>query len=136
MKYSYFFLLLLFSFFLIISCGDDESSVEDDNPPIHFENSTIEAFVQIETDTGLIPAIGARIHLFETEDDRADNYDVEVVGTTNGLGKHTFSGLSRPAYWITVQAPDGRIIYREENSPFLSPGHPIVSNALNVIFEK
>ncbi len=127
---------LVFSLFFFTACSDDDSNQTDD-PPIHFENSTLDVLVEIETDTGLIPAIGAQIYLYDTEQDRTDNMDEEVKGETDALGKHQFSGLSKPEYWITVSLPlEGLVKHINETTPFGTPGHPVVSSQLNVVFEK
>ncbi len=127
---------LLISLFFFTACPDNETP-EPPGPPIDFENSTLDVLVEIETDTGLIPAIGALIYLYETEQDRTDNLDEEVKGETNALGKYQFTGLSKPEYWITVSLPlQGLSKHINETTPFLTPGHPVVSSQLNAVFEK
>ena len=126
--------LALFSFLITSSCTSDEV---EQPPKIHFEDSSLEVMVRIETDTGLVNAIGAIIKLYETEEDRRDDYKPVYESITNAEGKHLFTALRDPEYWISVKSSfDGSIKFFNDDTPYQTPGHPIAVNRLDVFFEK
>ena len=137
MKIKFALFLFIFSSFLFFhACQSEDEQVEQE-PPIHFENSNLEVKVRVETDTGLINAIGAQIKLYETQNDRTDDYEVVHEGATDAEGKYTFNALAAPEYWISVKNPyDGEVKFLYEDAPFATPGHPVVLNKLDVVFEK
>ena len=93
--------------------------------------------VRAETDTGVINAIGALVKLYDSKGDRTDSYEVVYTGMAGADGKYTFTSLAKPEYWISVQSPiDGKVKLFNEDSPFRTPGHPILLNRLDVVFEK
>jgi len=134
MKTQYSTILAFLAILLLSACAADTQGYPE---PVHFENSTLDVLVQLETDTGNIPAPAALIYLYKNEQDRADNYGEEVKAETNAAGEYQFVGLSKHEYWITVALPgDGRVKHIYENDPFATPGHPVVSSSLNVVFRK
>ena len=135
MKPNYFLPFLSFLLILFTACND--GAKKEDIPPVPFENSSLNVFVQIETDTGLVPAHGASIFLYENENDREYNEGGSIKGATDMAGKHSFTGLALHEYWITVTHPDdGRSIRYYDGFPFPTPGPPVYESNLNVVFGK
>ncbi|MEO1259730.1 MAG: hypothetical protein AAFZ15_13075 [Bacteroidota bacterium] len=130
-------LLLVCSFLFFQACRVDEVPEEEETPPVQFENSNLEVKVQVETDTGLILAIGAQIKLYENQNDRMEDFRVVHEGSTNAFGKYTFNALANPEYWVSVKNPyDGQVKFFYDDAPFATPGHPVILNKLDVVFEQ
>ena len=127
------FLFVICSLVMTQSCSDDTQAEPEPEP--HFENSNLEVKVRVETDAGLMNAIGAQIFLYDSKENRAEDYEVVHKGITNAEGKHLFSGLASPEYWILVTF-NGESKLFNKDSPYSTPGHPIVLNKLDVVFEK
>jgi hypothetical protein len=132
-KFSLSFLVIGLSF-LIYACTNDET---EPAVTIPFENSNLEVWVKIETDTGLINAIGAQVILYESEENRRDDVKRNYDGTTGADGRVRFTAMAKPEYWIWIIAPDGRSkFFAEDGTAHRTPGHPIALNKLDVVFEK
>ena len=129
-------LLLICSLLIFQACRVDEVPGEQ-TPPVHFENSSLEVKVRAETDTGLIDAIGAQIKLYENQSNRINDFKVLHEGNTDAFGKYTFTALANPEYWISVKNPyEGEVQFFYEDAPYATPGHPVVLNKLDVVFEQ
>ena len=124
--------LFAISFLMFVACTNDEAAPA---PTIPFENSNLEVMVRIETDTGLVNAIGAQVILYESEANRRDDVKRTYEGITNVEGKTSFTAMAKPEYWIWIIAPDGRSkFFAEDGTAYRTPGHPIVLNRLDVVF--
>ncbi len=127
-------LLAIFSLIITQACTNDEA---EEPPQVHFENSNLEVKVRIETDTGLINAIGAQIFLYKNKENRMEDYKVAYEGVTNAEGKYLFTALAEPEYWILVKSSfDGEVKLFNDDSPYRTPGHPVTVNKLDVLFEQ
>lgn len=132
-NFSLSFLAIGLSIF-IYACTSGEA---EPTITIPFENSNLEVWVKIETDTGLINAIGAQVILYESEENRRDDVKRTYDGSTDASGRVRFTAMAKPEYWILVIAPDGRSkFFAEDGTAHRTPGHPIALNKLDVVFEK
>ena len=122
-------------FLLINACQSDEEPAAE-VPHIHFENSNLEVKVRVVSDTGVVNAVGAQIRLYKSKDDRRDDWEKVHEGSTNAEGVYTFQSLAAPEYWISVKNPyDGEVKFFYDDQPFATPGHPVLLNNLDVVFE-
>ena len=120
---------------LLSTACTPEDPDENDLPPTHFENSHLEVWVRIQTETGLINVSGASVRLYKDIRYREEGFNVSVSAETAADGKVTFNALTDPAYFISVRNPvDGEVQLFNEDTPYPTPGHPIVLNKLEVIF--
>jgi hypothetical protein len=124
---SFLFLCSLF----LLSCSKETTDQPAQVP--HHENSQLEVWVRIQSDTGWADAAGALVHLYETDTERLEKYR-PTTGKTGDDGKYTFVSLSKNQYWITVEY-DGEVQWIYDDAPFDTPGHPVLLNKLEVRYD-
>ncbi len=120
---------IIYSFLLIfiISCNDDAPPFE-----IQRDFATINAEVSVcnlKNDPGcdtLQPVPGARIWLFESEDDRFNEKPIYKEGTTGGSGKVTFNNLEAQTYFLLTVSQYGRVESAQKVSLRAIAQHPVV----------
>lgn len=124
------FLIPLFFLLFLFSCSNDDGQEPITLSP--HENSSLEVWVREKVDTGLLNLEGAEISLYESELARKNDYK-PLKGATDEDGLHTFISLAKSEYWIAVRY-GGTTKWIFDEAPFDTPGHPVLLNKLEVVF--
>lgn len=133
MKKTYAVSSLLALFFLSFFACDGTATDDEEIVRIPFENSNLQVKVQVQTDSGLVAGSGAVILLYGAEHERNQEYNNQYRAVVDDTGVYQFSALAQSAYWITISYQDSVQLFNE-NTPYDTPGHPIVNSFLDVIF--